>query len=147
MSETCGRGFDGALLSGWLDGALTQADEQRVRIHLEDCATCRAQVEQMRQWREVTMSAEFHVPPDYQWSERTRSAASRLSLGTGWLVVIVWALALAAYGAWELWTSDETVVEKVLVFGGWTGFGLLLVGVLLDRLKAMKTDRYREVQK
>ncbi len=147
MSETCGRSFDGALLSGWLDGALTQADEQRVRIHLEDCATCRAHVEQMRQWREVTMSTEFHVPPDDQWSERPRSAASRLSLGTGWLVVIVWALALATYGAWELWTSDETAVEKVLVFGGWTGFGLLLVGVLLDRLKAMKTDRYREVQK
>ena len=31
MSEQCGRGFDPALLSGWIDGALRQADEQRVR--------------------------------------------------------------------------------------------------------------------
>ena len=43
MPEPCGRTFDGALLSGFLDGALTQADEQRVRVHLEDCETCRAQ--------------------------------------------------------------------------------------------------------
>ena len=147
MPEPCGRSFDAALLSGWLDGALTQADEQRVRIHLEDCSRCREQVEQMRQLREVTMSTEFRVPPDDQWSEQPRTAASRLSLGTGWTIVIVWALALGAYGAWELWTSDEALVAKLLVFAGWTGFGLLFVGVLLDRLKARKTDRYREVEK
>ena len=147
MPEPCRRSFDVALLSGWLDEALTQADEQRVRIHLEDCATCRTQVEQMRHLREVTMNAEFHVPPDDQWSERPRSTASRLSIGTGWTAVIVWALALAAYGAWELWTSDEALVGKLLAFGAGTGFGLLFLGVLLDRLKAMKTDRYREVEK
>lgn len=147
MPEPCGRSFDAALLSGWLDRALTQSDEQRVRIHLEDCSSCRTQVERMRQLREVTMSTEFRVPPDEQWSERPRTAASRLSLGTGWIIVIVWTLALAAYGAWELWTSDEALIEKLLVFGLWAGFGLLFLGVLLDRLRAMKTDRYREVEK
>ena len=147
MSEQCGREFDGALLSGYLDGALTQADEQRARIHLEDCDTCRAQVEQMRRFREVIMSTEFAVPPDDQWSGRPRSAASRLSLGAGWIIVAVWALALGGYAAWELWTSDESLVGKLIVFGGWIGFGLLFLGVLIDRLKAMKTDRYREVEK
>ena len=52
-----------------------------------------------------------------------------------------------AYAGSELWTSDEPLAGKLIVSGGWTGFGLLLLGVLLDRLKAMKTDRYREVQK
>ena len=147
MPEPCGRTFDGALLSGFLDGALTQADEQRVRVHLEDCETCRVQVEQMRRFREVIMSTQFEVPPDDQWSEQPRSAASRLSFGAGWTIVAVWALALVGYAAWELWTSDEPLVGKLIVFGGWTGLGLLLLGVLLDRLKAMKTDRYREVEK
>ena len=147
MAERCGRGFDGALLSGWLDRALTQADEQRVRVHLEDCETCRAQVEQMRRFRETIMSTTFDVPPDDQWSEQPRSHASRLSFGAGWIVLVGWALALAGYAAWELWTSDEPLVGKLIAFGGWTGFGLLFLGVLLDRLKAMKTDRYREVEK
>jgi len=31
--------------------------------------------------------------------------------------------------------------------GGVSGFALLFLGVLLDRLKAIKTDRYLEVQK
>ena len=68
MPEHCGRTFDDALLSGYLDHALTQADEQRVRIHLEDCATCRMQMAQLAQLREVTMSTEFNVPSDDQWS-------------------------------------------------------------------------------
>ena len=147
MPEPCGRTFDGALLSGLLDGTLTQADEQRVRVHLDDCETCRAQVEQMRRFREAIMSTEFEVPPDDQWSEQPRSAASRLSFGAGWTIVAVWAFALVGYAAWELWTSDEPLVGKLIVFGGWTGLGLLFLGVLLDRLKAMKTDRYREVEK
>lgn len=147
MPEPCGRSFDGALLSGFLDGALRQAEEQRVRLHLEECGTCRGEMERMRELREVAMSAEFNVPPDDQWSEKARSGGSRLSLGLGWIIVIVWAVAFTGYAAWELWTSDEPLVGKLIVFGGWTGFGLLLLGVLLDRLKAMKTDRYREVEK
>ena len=147
MPETCGRSFEETLLSGFVDGALTQADEQRVRLHLEDCGTCRRQVEEIRQLREVTMSAEFNVPPDDQWSERARTGGSRLSIGVGWIIVIVWAAMFGGYAAWELWTSDEPLLGKLIVFGGWTGFGLLLLGVLLDRLKAMKTDRYREVEK
>ena len=118
MPEQCGRGFEGALLSGYLDGALTQADEQRVRVHLEDCGTCRAQVEQMRRFREVIMSTKFDVPPDDQWSEQPRSTASRLSFGAGWTIVALWALALGGYAAWELWTSDENP-------------GIALVGELL----------------
>ena len=115
MPEQCGRGFEGALLSGYLDGALTQADEQRVRVHLEDCGTCRAQVEQMRRFREVIMSTKFDVPPDDQWSEQPRSTASRLSFGAGWTIVAVWALALGGYAAWELWTSDEPLAGKLVV--------------------------------
>ena len=147
MPEPCGRSFDGALLSGFLDGALTQAAEQRVRLHLEDCETCREQVEQMRQLREVTMGTEFNAPPDDQWLEQPRSAGSRLSIGAGWILVIVWVFLASGYAAWELWTSDELLLGKLIVFGGWTGFGLLFLGVLLDRLKAMKTDRYQEVEK
>ncbi len=147
MPEHCGRSFDEALLSGYLDESLTQVDDQRVRLHLEDCAACREELAELRRVREVTMGAEFNVPSDDQWLEAPRSVGSRLSLSAGWLIVVVWFIGLTGYGAWELWTSDEPIAEKLIVFGGWTGFGLLLLGVLLDRLKAMKTDRYREVQK
>lgn len=147
MSEPCGRGFDEVLLSGYLDRALTQADEQRVRLHLEDCGACRALVDELSELRKATMNAQFNVPADDQWSEAPRGGGSRLSLGLGWILLVTWLACVIGYGAWELWTSDEPLLAKLLVFGGWTAFGLLLLGVLLDRLKTLKTDRYREVQK
>ena len=41
MTEVCNRTFDSILLSGYVDGELTQADAQQVRVHLEQCPRCR----------------------------------------------------------------------------------------------------------
>jgi hypothetical protein len=147
MSDRCGRTFDEALLSGYVDGELTQSDEQRVRVHVEDCADCRAQVEQMSQLKEVTVSSEFKVPADDQWSEVPRGGASRFAFSVGWSFLIVWAAVVAGYGLWQFWTSDEGLFEKLWVFVPVSGFVLLFASVLIDRLNVLKTDRYREVQK
>jgi predicted anti-sigma-YlaC factor YlaD len=147
VPERCTRTFDEALLSGYVDRALTQMEDQLVRVHLEDCATCRAMVEDMTTLREAVMTSEFKVPEDTQWSERPRGWASRTSLAAGWLLVIGWAVGLTAYGLWEFSRSPGDLAEKLVLAGGVSGFALLLLGVALDRLKARRTDRYREVQK
>ena len=147
MAEDCGRSFDESLLTGYLDGMLTQADEQRVRIHVEACGICRSALAGMVRRREVTMNTEFRMPSDDQWSERARSRASGLSMGIGWTIVVVWLVGLIGYAAWELARSDDPLVAKLLAFGAWSGFGLLLLGVAMDRLRAMRTDKYREVEK
>jgi anti-sigma factor RsiW len=147
MPEGCGRTFDEALLSGHVDGMLMQADDQRVRVHVEVCATCRAQVEEMRRLREVTMSSRFKVPVDDQWSEAPRGAASRLAFGVGWTFLIVWAVVVGSFALWEFWTSGESFWEKLVVFAPASAVVLLFVSVLVDRLKAMRTDPYRRVQK
>lgn len=147
MDASCPRTFDEAQLSGYLDGELTQAAEQKVRIHVEDCAHCRALLAELRAMREATMSTEFVAPDDRQWDERPRSRASLLSRGAGWALGLVWVVAVAAYGLWQLWISSAGLVEKVLAFGGLSALALLLTSVVLDRIAAARTDPYREVQR
>jgi len=147
MPERCARTFDEALLSGYVDGELTQADEQLVRVHIEDCAACRTQVKEMQQLREVTMSSRFNVPAEDQWSEAPRGTASRLAFGLGWTFVIVWASIVGGYALWEFWRSDGPTGAKLLAFAPVSGAVLLFLSVLIDRLKAMRTDPYRRVQK
>ena len=147
MPEPCGRTFDEALLSGYLDRALVQGDAQRVRLHLEDCARCRAEVEDLRAMREVTMSSTFETPRDDEWSETPRTESGRLLVGLGWPLVTAWGVLLAGYVLWGTWQETENLVERLLLLGGVTGFAMLFVGGLLDRLKAAKTDRYTEVHK
>ena len=43
------------MLSGYLDGELTQGDRQRVQLHLESCAKCRTAFDEMAELR-VRMS-------------------------------------------------------------------------------------------
>ena len=147
MPDPCGRTFDEALLSGYVDRVLTQGDEQRVRIHLDGCAVCRAVVSDTLAMREVTMSSSFDVPDDLQWSERPKGPASRFSFGLGWLLIALWGLGVLVRGAWAMRNAPWPSIEELIGFSAVLGIALLLLGVLLDRLRVRKTDRYREVQK
>jgi len=140
-------GFDEALISGYLDGELTQRDDQRVRLHLEDCAECRHIADGMRRLKEATMTSEFQVPEDTQWDEKPRGSISGFLSNFGWMIVIAWAIALTGYLVWLVATDAENLLEAILVFGLWLGFGLVFLSVLIDRLKTFKTDPYRRIEK
>lgn len=140
-------GFDEALISGYLDGELTQGEEQRVRLHLEDCVECRGLADEISRLREVTMATEFQVPDDTQWDETPRGGLSGFFRNFGWLILIAWIVGVGGYGLWQMATNTEDLVASLIVFGMWLGFGLVFLSVLIDRLKTRKTDRYRRVEK
>ncbi len=141
------RGFDEALLSGYLDGELTQAEAQRVRIHLEDHPEARALLDEMRRTREATMTTRLKVPDDVQWDERPRGPLSLFSRRLGWLLLIAWAVGVTAYGLWQFFTAPEHLAEKLAATSAASGLALLFVSVLVDRVRDARTDRYRRVLK
>jgi anti-sigma factor RsiW len=147
VTTTCPDRFDQALLSGHLDGELTQAAEQRVRIHLEDCAACRTVYQELKELREASMTTRLDEPGDLSWDERPHGLLSGLSRGVGWLVIIVWAAGTAGYALWQLATEPDDLVAKLVVFGGLFGVGLLFLSILVDRVRTARSDRYREVKR
>ena len=148
MSEPCGRTFDEALISGYVDGTLVQGDAQRVQIHLEDCASCRALVDESTSVRETTISSAFATPADHEWpAEAPRSPASRTARRLGWPVLAAWAILVAGVGLLEAWRDADDLLERLILGAGVSGLSLLFLSVLLDRLKARKSDRYNEVLK
>ena len=140
-------GFDEALISGYLDGELTQGEAQRVRIHLEDCADCRATANELKKLKEATMSSEFKVPDDSSWNEAPRGGTSRLLRNAGLLIGLIWIVGIGMWVIWELANDPEALVGLLLVGGFLLSAGLILASVLIDRRRDMKTDRYRRVQK
>ena len=147
MTERCPHGFDERLISGYLDGELTQTTAQRVRIHLEDCTVCRSTHDELARLREVTMTTRTREPEDDQWREAPRSCPARIGRRAGWLIGIPWAVLTAGYGLWQAWIGSEDLLERLLVFGGLAALALLFLSVLIDRIIAARTDTYLEVEK
>lgn len=139
--------FDEELLSGYLDGALTQQDMQRVRVHLEESTSARALLEELRMMREASMSSRIEIPGDAQWSEVPKTPTSRWSKRAGFALLLVWLTVVSGVVVWEVATGSEAWWEKALVFGGIAGLGLLFFSVLQDRIRTSRTDRYRGVKK
>lgn len=141
-------GFDDALISGYVDGELTQGDDQRVRLHLEDCAECSQTADDLRRLKEATMTTEFRVPEDTQWDETPRNAASRILHNFGWLLVAAWAAGLLGHLGWQAATdADSFQFEALLGFGLLLALGLVFLSALIDRLQTRKSDPYRKVKK
>lgn len=147
MTTLCPNGFDQTLLSGHLDRELTQADDQRTRLHVEDCPDCRRQLADIANVREATMNTQFAPPKDDSWNEDPKGALSTTSRGLGWLFLILWLVGVAGIALWGLLTTPGDLLVKILVLSGLLGGALLFLSVLIDRLRTMKTDRYRRVQK
>jgi len=95
MTDRCPTSFDQSMISGHLDGELTQAAAQRVRLHLEQCGHCNALFKELQIMREAAMSTRFVEPSDDQWDERPHSVSSRFSRSLGWLLTVVWLATVA----------------------------------------------------
>ena len=147
MTRHCPSSFDETMISGFLDGELTQSDDQRVRIHLEDCEHCRELHRSLENLREATMTTQFVKEPDRQWDEAPRGAASRIGFRLGWVVTIAWLILTCGYAGWQLWVDTDGWFEKTLVFGGLAAVGLLFSSAAIDRLRTSGTDPYRKVER
>ena len=137
--------FEESLISGYVDGELTQSEAQRVRIHLEDCAACNDTADELTKLREATMGSAFQLP-DEDWGEAPSGGASRVLRNAGIVIALAWLVGLVGYIILELANSED--ILGILLVGGFVlAAGLILASVVIDRLAARKTDRYRRVKK
>ncbi len=144
---TAHHSFDEVLISGFVDGELTQADAQRVLLHIEGCSSCRALTESLLEMKELTMTSRFHVPDDSLWDERPRSRTSRTLRRLGWTLLVIWAASTAGYALWQASTERQNLFQVAIVVGFWLAVGALFASVTVDQVRSGRSDRYRKVEK
>lgn len=136
------------LLSAYLDDELTQAEAQRVELHLEECDECRSALREMKRIQELTAEIEFVQPPDEALDVIAQRLSVRAPRWGGWLLVVIGLIAWVAYGLFlalrhPRWpTAGELLAGLVLI-----GLALVFVSVLRQRLLERRQDRYRRVRR
>lgn len=135
------------LLSAFLDDELTQAESQRVRIHLEDCQDCRRALEEMRTLRRTAQSIEFPSPSSAEIDALENALSVRATRLAGWVLILAAVGIWAGYAVWQFVTQPELNRGELLTAALIIGFILLLVSVLRQRLLELPHDRYRRVRR
>ena len=137
----------GELLSGYIDGELTQQQRQLVSLHCEDCNDCRELLSGLREMREKIGKARLSEVGEDKWRETMNDNTVKTTRQIGWLMFIAGLLAIAGIGVFGfLFSNEVSLGMKLIIFAVYGGLAILLISVLRQRLIERKTDKYKDVE-
>ena len=137
----------GELLSGYIDGELTQQQRQRVELYCETSEECRKDLEELRALRERIGRAPLGELDQDAWGERMNDPGVRVSALIGWTLFIGGLLLAAGVFVVSLLLDDDLgLLGKLIIVGVYGGLAGLLISVLRQRLIERKTDKYKNVR-
>ena len=137
----------GELLSGFVDGELTQQERQLVSLHCDECVECQDNLADLRALRERIGKANLSEVGEDKWRETMNDSNVQTARSIGWLMFIAGLLAIAGIGVFGFLFSDEVPVGmKLIIVAVYGGLATLLYSVLRQRLIERKTDKYKDVE-
>jgi len=137
----------GELLSGYVDGELTQQQRQLVSLHCDECDECQETLSRLREIRESVGKAHLSEIGEDQWRETMNDSTVKTTQSIGWLMFIAGLLGIAGIGiAGFLFSEEIHIGMKLIIIAVYGGLATLLFSVLRQRLIERKTDKYKDVE-
>ncbi len=136
-----------SLITGYLDGELSDEQRTALEIHLADCQGCQRELAEERELKAGLERVAFREPADDELERFWQSVYNRTERGLGWILFTVGAIALLSFGVimliGELFVDSEVSwIVKIGVVAVIAGAVLLFVSILRERLAVRKTDKY-----
>ena len=141
------------LITGYVDGELSEDQKQQLETHLQGCAGCKEELDKLRQLKEDLAMVKLKEPSDLELQQYWSGVYNRLERGIGWILFSVGAIIVLCYGGFKL--IEEVIKDPsvglllkiglvALVFG----IVILFVSILRERLRVRKVDKYsKEVKR
>ena len=133
------------LLSGFIDGELTQQEAQHVRLHCENCEDCRRGLDELRALREKLGHSNLSNVQQDVWRETMDDTAVKATRGIGWVLFLGGALLMVGFLLVTV-VPELTLMQGLIVGGFYGGLLFLFVSVLRQRLIERKSDKYKDVE-
>jgi len=136
----------GELLSGYIDGELTQQQRQRVDVYCDRNPECRKLLDEMIVLRRDVGDAMRQRYGD-GGGESMQDDGVKLMSGIGWVLLIGGAVSMAGLVLHAfLFDPGMSLFDKLLFGAFYGGLGMLFAAVLRQRLIERKTDKYKDVE-
>lgn len=146
-SNTSAMDHVGELLSGYVDGELTQQQRQQVDLHCADCAQCRSERQDLVDLRQQIHGLPLsQVGPDV-WREQISDIGVSATRGIGWLLLLAGVMAAGGFFIYDaLFNTQMGLALKLIGAAIYLGGALLLLSVIRQRLIERKSDKYKDVE-
>ncbi|MEM8817596.1 MAG: zf-HC2 domain-containing protein [Pseudomonadota bacterium] len=137
----------GKLLSGYIDGELTQQERQRVELHCQQSEESRRDLEELSALRRKIAGTQLGEAGEDHWGENMNDTGVRVTAAIGWILLIGGTILGAGVFVFALLFNPSIgLFEKLLIVGVYGGLAGLLIAVLRQRLIERKTDKYKNVR-
>lgn len=140
------------LISSYHDGELDNREKQMLKQHLEQCAECRKEYEEMGKFEEVMGKMQLKKPQKETWEVYWSTVYNRMERGIGWILLSIGGMILLFFGGYKavegiIQDSSTPLLLKVGILAALGGVVVLLVSLLREQLFVHKRERYKEVKK
>ena len=137
----------GEMLSGYIDGELTQQQRQRVEVHCAECGECAKELQELGALRKEIGASSLSEFGEDTWRETMADSSVKAARGIGWLLLIGGVLACAGIAIFVFLTDPSIEWHaKLIAAAVYGGLGILFISVLRQRLIERKTDKYKDVE-
>ena len=135
------------LISGYLDGELTQQESQKVSNHLEQCKACQKAYQELNDLQVTISTISYPDIEDKKIDKIMNDLTTKRIEGLSWFLIVTGLIMILTFGIYQFW-FDRSISWPVrlivsLLCGG--GFGLF-ISVLRQKLFTRKKDKYRNVK-
>lgn len=140
------------LISSYHDGELGNREKKMLEEHLEQCAECRREFEEMGKFEEVMGKMQLKKPQKEMWEVYWNTVYNRLERGLGWILLLIGGMIILFFGGYKaveriIQDSSTPLLLKVGILTVLGGVVVLLVSLLREQLFVHKRERYKEVEK
>jgi len=135
------------LISGYLDGELTQQESQKVAVHLAQCKVCQSSYQELKKLQ----TAIGKTPYAQMEAEQLNAILSDLTANrverASWILITIGLVILLVFAIYHFWFDTSMAwYSKLAISLLWGGGIGLFVSVLRQRWISKKNDKYRKVE-
>jgi predicted anti-sigma-YlaC factor YlaD len=140
------------LISSYHDKELDDKEKQMLEEHLEQCAECRKEFEEMSKFEEVMGKMQLKSPQKEMWEVYWSAVYNRLERRFGWILLSIGGMILLFFGGYKavegiIQDPSTPLLLKIGILTALGGVVILLVSLLREQLFVHKRERYKEVEK